>query len=94
MDDLISRRATYDTLTAYYHHSTETQHEALRDALNRVPSAQPIIVPCDYVKACNEATMNKVISAVVYYDALEELRKHGYVLVNMREKQDEQIDRR
>ena len=58
-------------------------------ALAELPSAQPIIVPCDYVKACNEVTMNKVISAVAYYDALEELRKHGYVLVEMREKQDE-----
>ena len=41
MSDLISRQATYDTLTEYYHHRTDVQHEALRDALNRVPSAQP-----------------------------------------------------
>lgn len=40
MDDLISRQAAYDTLTEYYHHRTDAQHEALRDALNRVPAAQ------------------------------------------------------
>lgn len=41
MDDLISRRAAYEALTAYYHHTTDMQHAALYDALNRVPSAQP-----------------------------------------------------
>lgn len=41
MDDLISRQATYDTLTDYYHHTTDIQHKALCDALSRVPSAQP-----------------------------------------------------
>jgi len=41
MADLIDRQAAYDTLTDYYHHRTATQHEALRDALSRVPSAQP-----------------------------------------------------
>ena len=41
MDDLISRQAAYEALTAYYHHTTDMQHAALHDALNRVPSAQP-----------------------------------------------------
>lgn len=41
MDDLINRQATYDTLTDYYHHTTDIQHKALCDALSRVPSAQP-----------------------------------------------------
>lgn len=45
MDDLISRQAAIDTLTDYYHHRTETQHEALHDALSRVPSAQQ--EPCE-----------------------------------------------
>lgn len=38
MDDLISRKAAYDVLTAYYHHKTDIQHAALHEALNRVPS--------------------------------------------------------
>ena len=45
-------------------------------------SAQPEIIPCDYVKACNEATNYKMISAVSYLEVLEELKKHGYVLVD------------
>ena len=37
--DLISRDATYQVLTDYYHHKTDAQHEALREAIGRVPSA-------------------------------------------------------
>lgn len=55
------------------------------DQIRQLPPIQPVIIPCDYAKACNEATMNKITSAVAYYDALEELRKHGYVLVDLRE---------
>lgn len=40
-NDLISRQAAYETLSEYYHHKTEMQHEALREALGSVPSAQP-----------------------------------------------------
>lgn len=43
------------------------------------------IKPCDYIKACMEVSMGKVTSAYYYLDALEELKKHGYVLVDMRE---------
>lgn len=39
MDDLISRQDAYNTLTEYYHHRTDTQHEALKEALGRVPDA-------------------------------------------------------
>jgi len=49
-DDLISRQTAYDTLTARYHHRTDAQHEALRDALSRVPSAQPEIIHCKNCK--------------------------------------------
>lgn len=50
--------------------------------LKEFPPAQPEIIPCDYVKACNEATNYKMISAVSYLEVLEELKKHGYVLVD------------
>lgn len=40
MDDTISRQDAYDTLTDYYHHTTQTQHDALRDALSRVRPIQ------------------------------------------------------
>ena len=42
MTDLISREAAYETLTAYYHHRTSIQHEALKEALSRVPSIDPV----------------------------------------------------
>ena len=44
MDDLISRQAAYKTLTEYYHHTTEIQHKALREALERVPDSQPELI--------------------------------------------------
>lgn len=39
MADYISREAAYKTLTEYYHHSSGVQHTVLREALNRVPTA-------------------------------------------------------
>lgn len=39
MSDLISREKAYEVLTEYYHHTTELQHKALREALDMVPSA-------------------------------------------------------
>ena len=38
-DDFISRKEAYKTLTEYYHHTTQTMHDALQEALDRVPSA-------------------------------------------------------
>lgn len=40
MSRLIDAEETYRVLTDYYHHRTDGQHEALREALERVPSAQ------------------------------------------------------
>ena len=42
MTDLISRREAYETLSEYYHHRTPIQHEALREALSRVPTIDPV----------------------------------------------------
>lgn len=36
MDRLIDEQTAYDILTDYYHHTTDTQHTALREALGRV----------------------------------------------------------
>ncbi len=60
----------------------------LQQAIVMVQDADTIqssIVPCNYVEACNKATMNSVTSAIVYMNVLEELKKHGYVLVDMGE---------
>ena len=37
MADLIDRQTAYDVLTEFYHHTTDIQHMALHEALNRVP---------------------------------------------------------
>ena len=37
-EDLISREKAYEVLSEYYHHKTEWQHKALREALDMVPS--------------------------------------------------------
>ena len=45
MKDYIEREAAYEMLSEYYHHSTEIQHGALRDALSRVSAAdvRPVV---------------------------------------------------
>ena len=48
---LISRQAAYETLSEYYHHKTEVQHQGLREALDRVPSTEPENADCIY---CHE----------------------------------------
>lgn len=42
MADLIDREEAYFTLTEYYHHTAETQHRALREALDRIPGTEII----------------------------------------------------
>ena len=41
---LIDTDAAYDVLTDYYHHSTDTQHAALKEALGRVESVDAVPV--------------------------------------------------
>lgn len=44
MGRLIDEQTAYDVLTDYYHHSTDTQHAALREALGRVESVDAVPV--------------------------------------------------
>ena len=39
MSNIISKEKAYEVLSEYYHHKTEMQHKALREALDRVPPA-------------------------------------------------------
>lgn len=41
MADLIDRETAYKVLTEYYHHRLEIQHKGLREALAKVPTAEP-----------------------------------------------------
>ena len=40
---LIDADEAYKVLTDYYHHRTEIQHEALKEALLKVPTVDPFI---------------------------------------------------
>ena len=42
MAEYIKREDAYRTLSDYYHHSTNNQHMALREALDRVPTADVV----------------------------------------------------
>ena len=52
MAEYIEREDAYNVLTEYYHHSTEVQHEALREAIERVPAAD--VQPVKHGKNLNE----------------------------------------
>lgn len=44
MDRLIDEQTAYDILTDYYHHTTDTQHAALKEALGRVETVDAVPV--------------------------------------------------
>ena len=52
--------------------------------IENLPPAQPEFIKCDYIKACNEVTTNKTISAWGYLAMLGDFEKLGYVLVKRR----------
>lgn len=73
--DTISRRAAIDALDCI---------NGVEEVLRSIPSAEPEFIKCDYVKACNEVTMNKTFSAWRYLDMLDVFEEYGYVLVKRR----------
>lgn len=46
---LINADEAFRVLSAYYHHRTEEQHDALREALDRVPEAVVRCRDCKYI---------------------------------------------
>lgn len=42
MARLIDAEEAYKVLTDYYHHKTEIQHDALKEAIERVPTVDPV----------------------------------------------------
>lgn len=46
---LINADEAYRVLSDYYHHRTEGQHDALREALDRVPEAVVRCGECEYL---------------------------------------------
>lgn len=53
-EDLISREKAYEVLSEYYHHKTEVQHKALREALDMVPSAELQPTCNQLATSCNQ----------------------------------------
>ena len=61
MPRLIDADEAYKVLTDYYRHRTETQHEALKEAIERVPTVDA--VPLEDYKSM-EQTVNKLTKAI------------------------------
>lgn len=57
---MIDADEAFRVLSDYYHHRTETQADALREALDRVPEA---VVYCADCKYCNVVTENEWLDA-------------------------------
>lgn len=57
---LIDADEAFRVLSDYYHHRTETQADALREALDRVQEA---VVYCADCKYCNVVTENEWLDA-------------------------------
>ena len=96
--DTISRKAVTDAIEKCHKQCCREDatgdewihYEPTLNEVESIPPAQSAIVPCDYAKACNEVSMNRITSAVVYMEVLEDLREYGYVLVDMRGRRNEQ----
>lgn len=55
---LVSKYKVYKVLTEYYHHTTEEQHKALWEALDRVPEEKAIRL---YPRFCKQSRDNYII---------------------------------
>lgn len=85
-DNLISRKAAIIQLSHNKIGNDDCDVIIQRDieTIKQLPPAEPELIECDPVKACNEVTMNKVFSAYRYLSMLEDLKMYGYVLAKRR----------
>lgn len=96
MYDTISRKAVTDAIEKCHKQCCREDatgdewihYETTLNEVESIPLEQPEIVPCDYAKACNKVAMNRITSAVVYMEILENFKEYGYVLVDKRGEQD------
>lgn len=60
MPRLVDADKVYKVLTEYYHHKTDIQHEALREAIDRMPTVNAVeVVRCKDCKYYEE-TDNRI----------------------------------
>lgn len=65
---LIDADEAYKVLTDYYHHKTEIQHDALKEAIERVPTVDAVeVVRCKDCSWC--ATVKSFGKEYLYCDA-------------------------
>ena len=61
MQRLIDAEKVYEVLTDYYHHRTEIQHEALKEAISKVPTVDAVEVvrckDCKWYKESNHSEL-------------------------------------
>lgn len=63
MSRLIDADEAYEVITEAYHHTTDTQHMALREALDRIPTVDAVeVVRC---KECIYASYSKAYRRLV-----------------------------
>ena len=81
-NDLISRQAATKKILGQ---PPELHYPSwYAEQIKELPPAEPELIKCDYVKACNEVTMNKTFSAWRYLDMLDDFEEEGYILVKRR----------
>ena len=66
----------YKVLTDYYHHRTKIQHEALKEAIEKVPTVDAVSFE-DYRSM--EQTVNKLTKAIADAESV----KHGHWITDM-----------
>ena len=77
---LINEQTAYDVLTDYYHHSTDTQHAALREALGRVESVD--------VVHCRDCWRYQTANCFMHIERLWELKPTDFCSQGEREDSD------
>ena len=71
---LIDADTAYEVLTDYYHHRLDEQHNALRDALSRVPTVDAVeVVRC---KDCIYLASDNSCDIWSFYMTIEGAEKH------------------
>lgn len=79
MAEYIKKEDAYRTLSDYYHHSTDNQHMALREALDRVPASDVVeeenILKFYYVRSIDEYWIGRRIDNFYYAEYDPESRQ-------------------
>ena len=75
MTDLIERQTAYEVLTDYYHHETDVQHKALKEALNRVPADDGDAVRVAVYDATKKVFADRDLAWNVYQKIMQEIEK-------------------